>query len=53
MTKNGDKLPELTEQMIETTTGRVIFNRILPMDVQFVNEELDKGGVKEPDCQDL
>ncbi|MEI8131493.1 MAG: DNA-directed RNA polymerase subunit beta' [Leptolinea sp.] len=45
--EKGDHLPELTERMIQTTTGRVIFNRILPMDVQFTNEELDKGGVKD------
>ena len=33
--------------MIETTVGRVIFNRILPPEVQFVNDVLDKGGVKD------
>jgi DNA-directed RNA polymerase subunit beta' len=27
--------------------GRVIFNRILPAEVQFVNIKLDKGGVKD------
>jgi DNA-directed RNA polymerase subunit beta' len=27
--------------------GRVLFNRILPEEVQFVNEKLDKGGVKD------
>jgi DNA-directed RNA polymerase subunit beta' len=30
-----------------TTVGRVIFNRILPAEVQFVNTVLDKGGVKD------
>jgi len=34
-------------RLIETTTGRVIFNTILPPEVQFVNETLDKGGVKD------
>jgi DNA-directed RNA polymerase subunit beta' len=33
--------------VIETTVGRVLFNRILPPEVQFTNEKLDKGGVKD------
>ncbi|NPV57364.1 MAG: DNA-directed RNA polymerase subunit beta' [Anaerolineae bacterium] len=33
--------------MVDTTVGRVIFNRILPEEVQYVNWELDKGGVKD------
>ena len=33
--------------MIETTVGRVIFNRILPAEIQFVNQVLEKGGVKD------
>jgi DNA-directed RNA polymerase subunit beta' len=33
--------------LLETTVGRVLFNRILPENVQFVNEVLDKGGVKD------
>ncbi len=32
---------------MDTTVGRVIFNRILPEEIQFVNQELDKGGVKD------
>jgi len=31
---------------IETTVGRVIFNQILPDEMRFVNEVLDKGGLK-------
>ncbi len=43
----GDRLPEPVTRVIDTTVGRVLFNRILPEDVQFVNEKLDKGGVKD------
>jgi DNA-directed RNA polymerase subunit beta' len=43
----GDRLTEPETRVIETTIGRVLFNRILPPEVQFVNEKLDKGGVKD------
>jgi len=43
----GDRMPELQTRIIETTVGRVLFNRILPGEVQFVNEVLEKGGVKD------
>jgi len=43
----GDRLPEAQIRVIETTVGRVLFNRVLPTEVQFVNEKLDKGGVKD------
>jgi DNA-directed RNA polymerase subunit beta' len=43
----GDRLPEPVTRVIDTTVGRVLFNRILPDEVQFVNEKLDKGGVKD------
>jgi DNA-directed RNA polymerase subunit beta' len=43
----GDRLDEPETRLINTTVGRVIFNRILPAEVQFVNEKLDKGGVKD------
>jgi DNA-directed RNA polymerase subunit beta' len=43
----GDRLPEPVTRIIDTTVGRVLFNRILPPEVQFVNEKLDKGGVKD------
>jgi DNA-directed RNA polymerase subunit beta' len=44
---NGDRLREQETRIIETTVGRVLFNRILPPEVQFTNEKLDKGGVKD------
>ncbi|HMB23546.1 MAG TPA: DNA-directed RNA polymerase subunit beta', partial [Anaerolineales bacterium] len=43
----GDRLPQPETRIIDTTVGRVLFNRILPSEVQFVNEKLDKGGVKD------
>jgi len=43
----GDRLSEPVTRIIDTTVGRVLFNRILPTEVQFVNEKLDKGGVKD------
>ena len=44
---DGTRLPEMEERILDTTVGRVLFNRILPETVQFVNEQLDKGGVKD------
>jgi DNA-directed RNA polymerase subunit beta' len=43
----GNRLSEPQTRVIDTTVGRVIFNRVLPEEVQFVNERLDKGGVKD------
>jgi len=43
----GRRLAEPEERVIDTTVGRVIFNRVLPEDVRFVNHKLDKGGVKD------
>jgi DNA-directed RNA polymerase subunit beta' len=44
---DGSRMPEAEERIIETTVGRVIFNRILPEEMQFVNIVLDKGGLKD------
>jgi DNA-directed RNA polymerase subunit beta' len=43
----GNRLSEPQTRVIDTTVGRVLFNRVLPEEVQFVNEKLDKGGVKD------
>ncbi len=43
----GSRLDEPEKRIIETTVGRVIFNSILPPEVVFVNEVLEKGGVKD------
>jgi DNA-directed RNA polymerase subunit beta' len=45
--EKGDRLPKPEIRIIDTTVGRVLFNRILPEEIQFVNEKLDKGGVKD------
>ena len=42
-----NRLPEPQTRILDTTVGRVIFNRILPEEVQFVNWKLDKGDVKD------
>ncbi|GER78700.1 MAG: DNA-directed RNA polymerase subunit beta' [Anaerolineaceae bacterium] len=44
---NGKRLAEQETRLVDTTVGRVIFNRVLPEEVQFVNRKLDKGGVKD------
>jgi len=41
------RLPKPETRIIDTTVGRVLFNCILPPEVQFVNRRLDKGGVKD------
>ncbi len=43
----GNRLPEKEFRVVDTTVGRALFNRILPEKVQFVNDTLDKGGVKD------
>jgi DNA-directed RNA polymerase subunit beta' len=45
--ETGSRLPEPVMRVIETTTGRVMLNLILPPEAQFVNETLEKGGVKD------
>jgi DNA-directed RNA polymerase subunit beta' len=35
----------IDREMVETTTGRVIFNRIVPEEVGFINELLTKKGI--------
>ncbi len=45
--EKGDRLPAARHQLVDTTVGRAIFNNILPLEVKFRNETLDKGGVKD------
>jgi DNA-directed RNA polymerase subunit beta' len=45
--ENGDRLPKQEELLLKTTVGRVIFNRILPPEIQFINWKLDKGELKD------
>ena len=42
-----NRLPEAEQRIIDTTVGRVLFNRILPEEIQFVNRTLEKGGLKD------
>jgi DNA-directed RNA polymerase subunit beta' len=44
---HNNRLDEAEEQIITTTPGRVVFNRVLPEEIRFVNLELDKGGLKD------
>ncbi len=41
------RLLEPRTVLLKTTVGRVVFNGILPQEVQFRNIKLDKGGVKD------
>ncbi|MBC8503686.1 MAG: DNA-directed RNA polymerase subunit beta', partial [Chloroflexi bacterium] len=45
--EDGSWLQEAETRLIETTIGRVLFNRVLPEKVLFVNETLEKGGIKD------
>ncbi|MEA1988900.1 MAG: DNA-directed RNA polymerase subunit beta', partial [Pseudomonadota bacterium] len=43
----NNRLPEPEERIIDTTIGRVLFNQVLPEEVRFVNQVLEKGGLKD------
>ena len=45
--ENDKRMPQPKKVLLRTTVGRVLFNRILPPEVQFRNIKLDKGGVKD------
>ena len=42
----GNRLHEAETRIIDTSVGRVLFNWILPKEMQFFNKELEKSGVK-------
>jgi DNA-directed RNA polymerase subunit beta' len=44
--EQGGRLAQPETRMIETTVGRVLFNRILPEPLRFVNRVLDKGSMQ-------
>jgi len=44
---DGHRLEKPRIAIIDTTVGRILFNRVLPDKVQFINRELEKGGVKD------
>jgi DNA-directed RNA polymerase subunit beta' len=43
----NNRLEEPESRLIDTSVGRVLFNRVLPEAAQYVNRALDKGGVKD------
>jgi len=45
--KSGSKSAKKGGDLVETTVGRVLFNEILPPEVRFVNDALDKKKLKE------
>ena len=46
-TTKGVRLAAPETRMVETTVGRVFFNRVLPPELHFVNRVLDKGSMQE------
>jgi len=44
--EEGNRLDEPETRVIHTTVGRVLFNRIMPESLRFINKVLDKGGIK-------
>jgi DNA-directed RNA polymerase subunit beta' len=45
--EKNNRLSEAESRLVDATVGRVLFNRILPEKVQFINRQLEKGGVKD------
>jgi DNA-directed RNA polymerase subunit beta' len=43
----GLRLAQPIRRVVETTVGRVLFNRVLPDELQFVNRVLDKGAMQQ------
>jgi DNA-directed RNA polymerase subunit beta' len=41
------RMPEAKTRVIDTTVGRVLFNRVLPPELRFVNRVLDKGSMQQ------
>ncbi len=44
---HDNRLLKSQDRLVDTTVGRVLFNRILPPEMHFVNWVLDKGGLKD------
>jgi DNA-directed RNA polymerase subunit beta' len=45
--EQAHRLEEPVEKVIDTTVGRVLFNRVMPEEMRFVNRVLDKGAIQE------
>ena len=44
---DNNRLSAPVERMVETTVGRAIFNDILPDEIRYCNQVLDKGGIRD------
>ncbi len=44
--EKGERYARAQRRLIETTVGRALFNRVMPEEMRFVNEALDKGGLQ-------
>lgn len=44
--ERGVRIAQPESRLINTTVGRVLFNWILPPEIQFINEVLEKGRIK-------
>jgi DNA-directed RNA polymerase subunit beta' len=44
--EKGERYARSQKRLINTTTGRVLFNLILPDNMRFVNQNLDKGALQ-------
>src|SRR5699024_8773294 len=45
--KNTDKEGNITTEIVETTVGRVLFNEVVPKEVGFINEVLNKRALRD------
>ncbi len=44
---DNNRMDKPETRLLETTVGRVLFNRVLPEELQFVNRVLDKAAIQE------
>ncbi len=44
--EKNDRYQRPQRRLVETSVGRALFNRILPDDMRFYNDSLDKGGLQ-------
>jgi DNA-directed RNA polymerase subunit beta' len=44
--EKGERYARPQKRIVETTVGRALFNRVMPEEMRYVNEMLDKGGLQ-------
>ena len=44
--EKGERYARSQKRILDTTVGRALFNRVLPEEMRYVNEMLDKGGLQ-------